>query len=132
MKAFAMFGLSFSRIRVLGAVVVTLQFTAACGRAGDPVVAGVGSGGTGFVSGAVTKGPVGSTAWRARGQLGYPGQKMEGRGLTSFVSAQTSAFGSRSFPPSLDLARTSNQMAPCPPRRPVLLRGIDSNAAFTQ
>ena len=63
-----MFNLSFSRIRILGAVLVTLQVAAACGGGGgDTVVAGVGSGGTGFISGAVTKGPVGSTTVIAYG-----------------------------------------------------------------
>lgn len=61
---------SFSRIRMLGAVLVTLQLAAACGGGGDTVVAGVGSGGTGFISGAVTKGPVGNTTVIAYGIAG--------------------------------------------------------------
>lgn len=65
-----MFKLSFSRIRILGAVLVTLQFAAACGGGGDTTVAGVGSGGTGFLSGVVTKGPVGSTTVTAYGVAG--------------------------------------------------------------
>ena len=65
-----MFNLSFSRIRILGAVLVTLQFAAACGGGGDTASAGVGSGGTGFLSGAVTKGPVGSTMVIAYGIAG--------------------------------------------------------------
>ena len=56
-----MFNLSYSRIRILGAVLVTLQFAAACGGGGDTATVGVGSGGTGFVSGVVTKGPVSGT-----------------------------------------------------------------------
>jgi hypothetical protein len=56
-----MFNLSSSRIRILGAVLVTLQLAAACGGGGDTVTAGVGSGGTGFLSGVVTKGPVSGT-----------------------------------------------------------------------
>lgn len=65
-----MLTLSFSRIRMLGAVLATLQFAAACGGGGDTAVAGVGSGGTGFVSGAVTKGPVASTTVVAYGIAG--------------------------------------------------------------
>lgn len=65
-----MLNLSFSRIRILGAMLVTLQFAAACGGGGDTVVAGVGSGGTGFLAGAVTKGPVGSTTVIAYGITG--------------------------------------------------------------
>jgi len=56
-----MFNLSFARIRILGAVLVTLQLAAACGGGGDTATAGVGSGGTGFLSGVVTKGPVSGT-----------------------------------------------------------------------
>lgn len=56
-----MFNLSSSRIRILGAVLVTLQLAAACGGGGDTATAGVGSGGTGFLSGSVTKGPVSGT-----------------------------------------------------------------------
>ena len=62
-----MFNLSFSRIRILGAVLVTLQLAAACGGGGDAADAGVGSGGTGFVSGVVTKGPVGNATVTAYG-----------------------------------------------------------------
>lgn len=62
-----MFNISFARIRILGAVLVTLQLAAACGGGGDTVVAGVGSGGTGFLAGAVTKGPVGGTTVIAYG-----------------------------------------------------------------
>ncbi len=65
-----MFKLSFSRLRILGAVLVTLQLAAACGGGGDTAAAGVGSGGTGFLSGAVTKGPVGSTTVVAYGIAG--------------------------------------------------------------
>jgi hypothetical protein len=65
-----MFNLSFTRIRILGAVLVTLQLAAACGGGGDTASAGVGSGGTGFLSGAVTKGPVGSTTVIAYGIAG--------------------------------------------------------------
>lgn len=65
-----MFNISFSRIRILGAVLVTLQFAAACGGGGDTANAGVGSGGTGFLAGAVTKGPVGSTTVIAYGITG--------------------------------------------------------------
>ncbi len=58
-----MFNLSFARVRILGAVLVTLQFAAACGGGGggDTSTAGVGSGGTGYLSGVVTKGPVSGT-----------------------------------------------------------------------
>jgi hypothetical protein len=65
-----MFTLSFPRIRILGAVLVTLQLAAACGGGGDTVLAGVGTGGTGFLSGAVTKGPVGNTIVVAYGIAG--------------------------------------------------------------
>lgn len=65
-----MFNHSFSRIRILGAVLVTLQLAAACGGGGGTADAGVGSGGTGFVSGVVTKGPVGSTTVAAYGISG--------------------------------------------------------------
>jgi len=65
-----MFKLSFSRLRAIGAVVVTLQFAAACGGGADTSLAGVGSGGTGFVSGAVTKGPVGNATVIAYGIAG--------------------------------------------------------------
>jgi hypothetical protein len=65
-----MFNTSFARIRILGAVLVTLQFAAACGGGGDAVVAGVGSGGTGFLAGAVTKGPVGAATVVAYGISG--------------------------------------------------------------
>jgi len=85
-----MFNLSFSRIRILGAVLVTLQFAAACGGGGDTVVAGVGSGGTGFVSGAVTKGPVGSSTVVAYGIVG-------GQAGAQVGSASTDANGNFSM-----------------------------------
>ncbi|MCU0921022.1 MAG: hypothetical protein MUF16_11910 [Burkholderiaceae bacterium] len=56
-----MFNLSFARIRILGALLFTLQLAAACGGGGDTATAGVGSGGTGYLSGVVTKGPVSGT-----------------------------------------------------------------------
>lgn len=69
-----MFKLSFPRIRIFCAVLVTLQLAVACGGGGDTAIAGVGSGGTGVLSGVVTKGPMGGatvTAYAiASGQLG--------------------------------------------------------------
>jgi hypothetical protein len=85
-----MFNRYFSRIRVLGAVLVTLQLAAACGGGGDTVVAGVGSGGTGFLSGAVTKGPVGSTTVVAYGVAG-------GQAGVQVGSASTDANGNFSM-----------------------------------
>ena len=64
-----MFNLSFARLRTVGAMVATLLLAAACGG-GDTTVAGVGSGGTGFVGGKVTKGPVGSATVAAFGITG--------------------------------------------------------------
>jgi hypothetical protein len=86
-----MFNLSFSRIRILGAVLVTLQLAAACGGGSDTASAGVGSGGTGFLSGAVTKGPVGSTTVIAYGIAG-------GQAGTQVGSASTDANGNFSMP----------------------------------
>ncbi|MBL0121630.1 MAG: carboxypeptidase regulatory-like domain-containing protein [Betaproteobacteria bacterium] len=52
---------SFVRIRIIIAMVVTMLLATACGGGGgDSAVAGVGSGGTGYISGTVTKGPVGN------------------------------------------------------------------------
>lgn len=53
--------LRLSRIRILGALLVTLQLAAACGGGDDTTVAagGLASGGAGSLSGTVTKGPVG-------------------------------------------------------------------------
>jgi hypothetical protein len=59
----------FARLRTIGAMVATLLLAAACGG-GDTTVAGVGSGGTGFVGGKVTKGPVGSATVTAFGITG--------------------------------------------------------------
>jgi hypothetical protein len=86
-----MFNLSFSRIRILGAVLVTLQLAAACGGGSDTASAGVGSGGTGFLSGAVTKGPVGSTTVIAYGIAG-------GQAGAQVGSASTDANGNFSMP----------------------------------
>ncbi len=49
----------FARIRTMAAMVASLTLLAACGGGGSSD-AGVGSGGTGYISGDVTKGPVGS------------------------------------------------------------------------
>ena len=63
-----------ARIRMISAMFIALLLVAACG--GGTSLNGVGSGGTGFVSGSVVKGPVGSatvTAYGiAGGQVGAP------------------------------------------------------------
>jgi len=62
------------RLRVIGAMVMTLMIATACGGGGGTTDAGVGSGGTGYISGDVTKGPVGSATITAHaisgGQVG--------------------------------------------------------------
>jgi hypothetical protein len=59
---------------MVGAMVMTLLIATACGGGGGTIDAGVGSGGTGFISGDVTKGPVGSATITAHaisgGQVG--------------------------------------------------------------
>lgn len=65
-----MFNTGFARMRTICAMTVTLLLAAACGGGGDTTVAGVGSGGTGFVAGTVTKGPVGSATVMAFGIAG--------------------------------------------------------------
>jgi hypothetical protein len=63
-----------ARIRMTGALLMTLLLAAACG--GGTSLDGVGSGGTGFVSGVVEKGPVGNATVTAfgitGGQVGAP------------------------------------------------------------
>lgn len=61
---------TFARIRTVCAMTVTLLLAAACGGGGDTTVAAVGSGGTGFLAGTVTKGPVGSATVMAFGITG--------------------------------------------------------------
>ncbi len=58
------------RIRLAGAMVATLLLAAACGGGGGTTDLGVGSGGTGFINGSVTKGPVGNAAVAAYGVAG--------------------------------------------------------------
>lgn len=62
--------LSFARPSTVGAMALTLLLAAACGGGGDATVAGVGSGGTGYLAGTVTKGPVGSATVKAFGVTG--------------------------------------------------------------
>ena len=57
---------SIARIRLIGATLATLLLVAACGGGGT-TAASVGSGGTGFVSGTVTKGPVSNASVTAYG-----------------------------------------------------------------
>ncbi len=61
----------FTRIRTVCAMTMALLIAAACGGGGgDTTLAGVGSGGTGFVAGTVTKGPLGSATVTAFGITG--------------------------------------------------------------
>jgi len=66
----------FSRMRMLIPMTATVLLVAACGGGGGASDLGVGSGGTGFISGAVTKGPVANSAVTAygisSGQMGGP------------------------------------------------------------
>lgn len=64
-----MSSLSFARLRLVGAMFTTLLLATACGGGGTSD-AGVGSGGTGYISGAVAKGPVGNATVTAFGIAG--------------------------------------------------------------
>lgn len=64
-----MSNISFSRLRMIGSMVVPLLLATACGGGGT-TVAGVGSGGTGYVSGAAIKGPVANATVTAYGVSG--------------------------------------------------------------
>jgi len=65
---------SFLRIQLIAAMTAGALLTTACGGGGTSVASNVGSGGTGFVSGVVTKGPLGNASVTAYsisgGQMG--------------------------------------------------------------
>ena len=69
-----MFKFVSSRIGMLIPTALLLLLAAGCGGGESVLVAGVGSGGTGFISGAITKGPVGNASINAYaingGQMG--------------------------------------------------------------
>ena len=93
-----MFNISFARIRILGAVLLTLQLAAACGGGGDTATAGVGSGGTGYLSGVVTKGPVSSTTVTAYAIAGgQPGAQV-GTATTDVNGSFSMSIGAHAGP----------------------------------
>lgn len=81
--------LPFDRVRLIGVTIAALLLTAACGGGGGLDV--VGSGGTGIVSGSVTKGPVSNATVTAfgisNGQIG-----------TQLATAATDANGNFTMP----------------------------------
>ena len=79
-----MFKVSFPHIRILGAVLVILQLAAACGGGGGTTSSGGGAGGTGSLSGVVTKGPVGGATVTAYGiSAGQPGARIGSAGTNA-------------------------------------------------
>ena len=69
-----MFNVAFARARTIIAIVATLLLATGCGSGGGASVAGVGSGGTGYIVGFATKGPMSNATITAygisNGQLG--------------------------------------------------------------
>lgn len=60
----------FQRTRLFAAMAASVLLTAACGGGGTSDASNVGSGGTGFVSGVITKGPLGNASVTAYGISG--------------------------------------------------------------
>jgi hypothetical protein len=70
LKELSMFHIPFPRASVMAAAVASLLLVSACGGGGSTSLAVVGSGGTGFVGGTVTKGPVNGATVTAYGVSG--------------------------------------------------------------
>ncbi len=88
---------SCTQLRTVGAMAAVLLLAAACGG-GATTVAGVGSGGTGFVAGAVTKGPVGSATVTAFGITGGQVGTQVGTATTDAGGNFSMAIGSYAGP----------------------------------
>ncbi len=97
---------SFARIRLIGAVVATLLFAAACGGGGGggTNVADVGSGGTGYISGAAIKGPVGNAIITAYGVSGGQMGIQIGTAATDASGNFTMSIGSYAGPVMLQVS----------------------------
>lgn len=97
----------FLRARMIFPIVLTLLLATACGGgggAGDATVAGVGSGGTGYINGFATKGPMSDATVTAFGiSNGQPGAQI-GAATTAADGAFTMPIGSYAGPVMLQVS----------------------------